>query len=388
MYRSRPRAWSVYLFVTALLSAGMVVNDTALADRKPCDPDDDTGKRIKCKLENMADSFDALVDVVANDDTALFTETQKKQLDSLKARGRGEAERINPAEYKGQAKKDNREVECVIRERIGDVRAEDDANGNGVCDEGEFCIGNEDGVCQEEEFVVESPYKGGCAELLNDGVGDDDGICDPKGESGQFRETCLEDCGKDATLGEDKEINVDGEKAQEVEQAIVDMTDTLDETTEGLAELIAVRQNVAAPVLFCDRNAPPCEYLDCLIALGRSSSGEYITNLATAAASAGVLLETCRDVGNQTIPIPFVGGSFDSAIACLPIGLAANGVLLTATAVELRDDLETAERVDAIGGCAQSTGGEIGEARALAQEIIDLLRMPPGRRLGYPQVVE
>ena len=350
--------------------------------------DEDTGKRLKCNMEKASESFGALVDTATQDDMEFFSENQKKQLVNLKERAKNETVRVNALDYKRYGKKDDRDVECVIRERIGDVRAEDDANGNGVCDEGEFCIGNEDGVCQEEEFVLENPYKGGCAELLDDGVGDDDGICDPKGQSGQFRETCLEDCGKDATLGEDKEINVDGEKAQEVEQAIVDMTDTLDETTEGLAELIAVRQNVAAPVLFCDRNAPPCEYLDCLIALGRSSSGEYITNLATAAASAGVLLETCRDVGNQTIPIPFVGGSFDSAIACLPIGLAANGVLLTATAVELRDDLETAERVDAIGGCAQSTGGEIGEARALAQEIIDLLRMPPGRRLGYPQVVE
>jgi hypothetical protein len=375
------------------LAVALVAPGESHAERKACSPNEDpaysdTGERIKCKMENMTESFDALVTTATDDDTGLFTEVQKKQLGNLKERAKRETDRVNPTEYKQQAKKSARDVECVIRELIGDVTMENDLNNNGICDEDEVCLGNEDGVCQENEFVFDSPYKGGCAELLDDGVGDEDGICDPTGKSGKFREVCLKDCRHDTVLAEGDEKNVDKGKADDVEQAMEDMTEVMDEANDGLEQLIMVRRSTLQAEQSCSQSAPPCEYLACLGLRGRSSSGQYITDLATAAASANALLETCRDVGNQTVPIPLVGGCFDGLIACLPIGIAANGVLLAATAVELRDDIETAERVDAIAGCTQSLGGEVQEVKALVQEIVKLLQMPPGQRPGFPVILK
>lgn len=376
-----------HLAVLVVFLVGLACPGVSHAERKECAPNDpeytDTGKRIKCKLGNMSDSFDVLATMAVGDDTGLFSEAQKKQLGNMKERAKRDTERVDQAEYKHQTRKSSRDVECVIRERIGDVTDAEDLNGNEICDEDEICLGDEDGICQEDEFVFSAPYKGGCAELLDDGVGDDDGICDPQGASGKFREACLEDCGQDATLAEDDEKNVERAKADEVELAIEDMTEAIDDASGGLERLIMARQSTLLAEETCSSTSP-CEFLSCLDVQGRSSTGEYITDLATAAAAANALLETCRDLGNQTIPIPVVGGSFDAAIACLPIGLAANGVLLTATVIELRDDIETAERVDAIGACAQSTGEQIQEIKVLAQEVIDLLKLPPGQRPGYP----
>jgi hypothetical protein len=91
-----------------------------------------------------------------------------------------------------------------------------------------------------------------------------------------------------------------------------------------------------------------------------------------------------RDLSTiRAIPIPFTGGSIDIRIACIPLGLAANGVGIIAAMVEVLDDSETGERLDATAACAQEMGGEIQEVRALVEHATELLLTPQGRRPGF-----
>jgi hypothetical protein len=335
--------------------------------------DEDTGKRLKCNMEKASESFGALVDTATQDDMEFFSENQKKQLVNLKERAKNETVRVNALDYKRYGKKDDRDVECVIRERIGDVRAEDDANGNGVCDEGEFCIGNEDGVCQEEEFVLENPYKGGCAELLDDGVGDDDGICDPKGQSGQFRETCLEDCGQDVILAENVEKNIDVDRAAAVEQSLQDLTAVIDEANADLGAMIAARRawrsskatRLAEPVT-------PCEELEMLLQEGRRVDALGLAFAQSTASVAKVTEDACKDT------LQFDAITTASA-ACLPSTLIGEGLNVLAVRLEAIDDADTGDRVDAIGRCLQVSGGEVQELKAMLLSIKTLLLSPQGR---------
>ena len=390
---------STWAAIVAALVLSLALPSISLADRKVCSDSDpeysDTGKRMKCKMENLNDAFDGVVTTALSDDTGAFSEAQKKQLENLNARAKSETGRTSATDFKQMGKKHARDTACSIQEILGDVTVAQDESGdatrpgfgNGVCDpdEGEVCIGDEDGICQVAEYVQPRPYNGGCAEVVGDGIGNDDGVCDPKGGSGRFREVCIEVCDPDLVLVEGDETNVDRGKADDMEQALDDVTDVLDDANSGLEGFIATQRLAAEVQLFCDNNAlTPCEYLACLGDQERSASSQYIRDLTIGAAAAQLVAETCRDAGDQSTPVVFVGGSIDWRIVCLPLGLAANGVSLAATIVELRDDLETAERLDATAACAQQAGGDVVEVKAMLERAVELLQLPPGQRPSFP----
>lgn len=175
-------------------------------------PPGDTGERIKNKTEQMNASFSALVDTIAADDSDTFSPAQKKHLQGLRDQAKNETTRTPPQEFKHQSR--NRRVDCVIRERLGDV------------DDKGKTIGNEDGLCDKSEMDA-----GGCAEVIGDGIGDDDGICESKGK---FDEACVEDCDVDLTMAKGKEDNVHQGKRADLEQSLNDMTGVLDETNSRL----------------------------------------------------------------------------------------------------------------------------------------------------------
>jgi hypothetical protein len=66
-------------------------------------------------------------------------------------------------------------------------------------------------------------------------------------------------------------------------------------------------------------------------------------------------------------------------------GLVASGLNIAAVTLEVTDDSQTSERVDAIGACMQETSGQIQVIKANLQSIISLLQMPPGKRPGYQE---
>jgi hypothetical protein len=343
---------------------------------RDCDGETDTGSRMKCKMQNLSGAFGGFVATVAGDDTGTFSDKQKKQFEDMRDQVRNEAERTPPEDFKQMGKK--RELACRVQEILGDVSEEDDKNGNGECDNNERCIGNEDGTCDQDERS-----KGGCAEALDDGIGDDDGVCETKD---RFEEKCLEVCDTDTLMAEGDETNVDQGRAAEMERALVDATDIVDESSAAVRAFVQARSGAVAGASACDQaTLGPCPYLACLLDEQRSASLETIENLAIASVSLQAVTDLCRDVSDQSIPLPFVGGSLDVYIVCLPLGLAANTVSTIASLVEVVDDSETAERLDATALCAKSLGDEIEAVNELVETTLLLLRQPQGRRPGFPR---
>jgi hypothetical protein len=209
--------------------------DLAAAPRD-CDGETDTGSRMKCKMQNLSGAFGGFVATVAGDDTGTFSDKQKKQFEDMRDQVRNEAERTPPEDFKQMGKK--RELACRVQEILGDVAEEDDKNGNGECDNNERCIGNEDGTCDQDERG-----KGGCAEVLNDGIGDDDGVCETKGK---FDEKCIELCDVDLTLAQGDETNVDRGKAEDVEQSLEDATAVVEDASLEVAAALKARKRAAA----------------------------------------------------------------------------------------------------------------------------------------------
>jgi hypothetical protein len=349
--------------VAALLLLFVLPFDT-LAARKDCAAEIDTGARIKCKMENLNDSFDSFVSTVVSDDTGIFSEAQKKQLQDLKAQVHEEAARTPPEDFKQMGKK--HDVECRPQEILGDVRAEDDLNGNKECDLDEICIGDEDGICDDDEYRA-----GGCAEVLGDGIGDDDGICEAKGH---YREVCVEICDTDVIMAD--ETNVDRDRANDVEQSLEDVMSVVDVANVSVADLIAERRIMAeSPCGPEDLTA--CEYLDCLMQNDRKHLSMLIELAVGGATEAKLFADFCRD-----------GAKWDklanySALCAIP-GIVQSGLQIVATVFEVADDCETSERIDAAAACMVESASQGQAVLANLRTVIDLLQTPPGHRPGYP----
>jgi len=340
----------------------------ALAVRKDCSSEVDTGNRIKCKMENLADSFDNFVNTVENDDTGTFSSKQKKQLKDLRDQAKNEAGRTPSEDFKQMGKK--RKVECYIQEILGDVDPSNDDNANGECDEDEECVGNEDGICDPNER-----NKGGCAEVLNDGIGDDDGICEVKGK---YDEACIEICDIDLIMAEGDEKNVDKGKADNLEQSLEDATDVVNDANLEVAFFIKSRSLMAKAAVDCENNTlTACEYLQCFMINGRTYTANEIEGTVGGAAAAKIIADACRDAAKWDTFTNY------SAVCVIP-GLIQSGLQITALTLEATDDSQTAERLDAIGLCVNETGDQIQEMKASLQNLIELLLSAPGKRTGYP----
>ena len=319
-------------------------------------PAGDTGERIKGKTEQMNDSFSALVDTIAADDSDTFSPAQKKHLQGLRDQAKNETARTPPQEFKHQSR--NRRVDCVIRERLGDV------------DDNRKTIGNEDGLCDKEEMAA-----GGCAEVLDDGIGDDDGICESKGK---FDEACVEDCDVDLTMAAGKEDNVHPGKRADLEQSLDDMTGVLDEANGRLKTHLAASKKVMAMAAACDQSTMgACDYLQCIMADARPNSADVIEGLIGGAAGAKTIADGCRDMANWDL---FTTRSW----ICIVPGLIANGLEAAAVYMETKDDARSSARLDATAACVSESGDQLQTITTSLEGVVNLLRQPPGQRQDYP----
>lgn len=319
-------------------------------------PPGDTGEQLKSKTEQMNDSFSSLVDTIAADDSDTFSPAQKKHLQGLRDQAKNETARTPPQEFKHQSR--NRRVDCVIRERLGDV------------DDNRKTIGNEDGLCDKEEMAA-----GGCAEVLDDGIGDDDGICESKG---RFDEACVEDCDVDLTMATNKEDNVHQGKRADLEQSLDDMTGVLDEANGRLKTHLAASKKVMAMAAACDQSTmSACDYLQCVMADARPNSADVIEGLIGGAAGAKTLADGCRDMANWDL---FTTRSW----ICIVPGLIANGLEAAAVYMETKDDARSSARLDATAACVSESGDQLQTITTSLEGVVNLLRQPPGQRQDYP----
>ena len=319
-------------------------------------PPGDTGEQLKSKTEQMNDSFSSLVDTIAADDSDTFSPAQKKHLQGLRDQAKNETARTPPQEFKHQSR--NRRVDCVIRERLGDV------------DDKGKPLGNEDGLCDGVEMAA-----GGCAEVLDDGIGDDDGICESKGK---FDEACVEDCDVDLTMAAGKEDNVHPGKRADLEQSLDDMTGVLDEANGRLKTHLAASKKVMAMAEACDQSTMgACDYLQCIMADARPNSADVIEGLIGGAAGAKTLADGCRDMANWDL---FTTRSW----ICIVPGLIANGLEAAAVYMETKDDARSSARLDATAACVSESGDQLQTITTSLEGVVNLLRQPPGQRQDYP----
>jgi hypothetical protein len=315
-------------------------------------------------MENMNDSFDEFVTTIENDDTGTFSGKQKKQLQDMRDQVKNEAARTPPEDYKQMGKKKN--LTCYFQEILGDVYPGDDDNGNGECDGTEDCVGNEDGICDKNEQ---------CAEVLDDGIGDDDGVCVDKGK---YKEACIEICDPDLIMAVGNEMNVDKGKADDLEQSLQDVTDVIDESNTKVAAFIYNKRLVVQATAGCDKSTmTACEYLECLMSNERKYTANEIEGTVGGAIGAKLFADTCRD-GMKWDVISNLSS------LCLIPGTIQNGLQIAATTLEVKDDSQTAERLDAIGMCVHETGDKIQQVKTTLEDVIELLLSAPGKREAYP----
>ncbi|MGI6639071.1 MAG: hypothetical protein ACOX4Z_08515 [Desulfobulbus sp.] len=362
-----------------LLAVGLLIGLWAApvpAFGRDCTTEKDTGRKMQCRAENLNEAVDGLVTTVVDDQGGHFSTSQKTQLKNVKARAQNETGRLESEDFKSIAKK--RKEECPVQEILGDPASPAaDLNNNGECDGTEICLGNEDGICNGKEMAL-----GGCAEVLNDGIGDDDGICE---NQGKFHEACVQLCETDAIMTEGSETNVDADRAAEMDRALTSATALVEDADTKVKDFLAVRSGEVVMAAACDPAAmPPCVYLKCLLTENRTSTSDTIEDLAFSAVVLQGIADAFRDLSDTTIPIPFTGGSIDARGAAIPLGLAANAVHTIASLVEVIDDSETAARVDATARCAMDNSDQLTVIDELATTANLLLRTPLGQRDGFP----
>lgn len=315
---------------------------TASAVRRDCSGEADTGARLKCKTENLNDSFDSFTTSISNDNTGTFTTEQKNQIRNIKEHVNKETQRTPSQDFKQMGKK--RDLTCHIQEIVGDD------------------IGDEDGICKGSEP---------CAEVLDDGIGDDDGICVDKGK---YKEACVQNCDPDLIMAEGDETNVDRGRADDMEQALDDVTAVLDESGQAVATVMQARSMQAA----CDQaTMSNCEYLGCLVKNGRTLTSNSIEALVGAAAAARLLADSIKDIMK-----------WDKLFNCAAVAAISEGIAsavnIAAITMEVVDDNQTGERIDLLALCIQENGDKAKQVETSLTEIVELLQLPPGQRPNYP----
>ena len=185
------RSTPIAVLACACLLLILGLPSAALGQAAECDSETDSGQRLKCKHDKLLDEQDALVGKMQPFvDADLITQAEFERLGRAKNRARGAAERADAKHFKKLSKK-NQKICDEYAELLGDGK------------------GNDDGICEPGET---------CEEVLGDGIGNDDGACKLKGAN---REACVQigDC---AGAGDELEDETDEGSQEEWETAYDD----------------------------------------------------------------------------------------------------------------------------------------------------------------------
>jgi hypothetical protein len=192
-------------------------------------PSDQFNDRLDCKTENVNEALYRYIDAAIELDTVgqslgrspIFSESQVQSMMAGRERAQNAKGRAHDAElFRGSVKKQKRvEDDCYIKEIIGDMGGPHGGNDIQPCEAGE-----------------------NCEEVIGDGIGDDDGICEMHGP---HREVCTQVCQQPVQDDEDNyDPNIAADTEQdldEVETVINDATTAIDEATAKMRAAYASR---------------------------------------------------------------------------------------------------------------------------------------------------
>ena len=309
------------------------------------------GEKLKCKFDTMVEEGKKTIDELQKPpyDT-LLPPAQVEGLEQIKEnlnRGKG---RLQPDDFHLLAKK--KETTCQL---VESTEAGASHNDDGVCD----------------------PKNEDCAEVIGDGIGDDDGICWPL--KGKKREVCVQICDEEATLLD--ESNVDDEKAAELEAIYDNLVEHSKEVNGGLPQAAAMILSTQATI---DPN-DPCQ----IDAQGLSRTSAFLRSLARGAA---VGARGGADISERLCDQVAFG--FSCGACCAPGEAIAGALQAASTAIEMIEETINSATIDAALDCVaamkQTAGNNNGmlmqiqsnlaEVQAEQAEIIRLLKTPLGQR--------
>lgn len=227
---------------------------------------------------------------------------------------------------------------------------------------------NDDGVCDLKHED--------CAEVPDDGIGNDDGICKPL--NGKKREVCVQICDEEAVLLD--ESSVDDDTAAELEGIFDNLAQHSKEVSEGLPQ--AAMGLLATPHV---RNlSDPCE----IDAQGLSRTNDTLKALARGAATGAR--------GGADIAERFCDQlvAANCGACCAPGEAVAGALEAASTAIDLIEETINSATIDAALACVKAiktTSGNsnakleliqlhLDAAQAEQAEILRLLTTPLGQR--------
>jgi hypothetical protein len=290
----------------------------------------DSGERLKCKFNNILIQQESTVGMLGDNNSIPASQRQamKNQLDrSKRAQGRSDA-----TDFKQLTKKSK--SECQIAEIIGDG------------------IGDDDGVCKAGNEA--------CVEVSGDGIGDDDGVCRVKGKPSE-REICAQIC--DAEAVNSNPDNFDDDPT--VDSLGRDLEEQLDESATQFEELNnTLASEMAAQDAFRSFVASGDE---CAAIFEARPSFE-------ASVLASQLAVTLRGVAGQAAPVcQFDISGFNGAIACVVTETIAAISEVVANGISLLDEEIDSDTIDATYKCLGDLNASVGEANEELSKVTEML---------------
>ncbi len=329
----------------------------SIAWAQPCDPNNncvncgDQSERLKCKFDRVANKGKRTMELLEGV-PGLLTPAQAHGMTIAKERMDREKVRTKPEDFKLLAKK--KSANCQLLEASG--------NGDGVCD----------------------PNTELCAEVLKDGIGNDDGICSPL--HGTKREVCVQICDEEAVLLDDSAL--DDNAVAELEGMYDTLAGHLEEVNETVPETAALMQTLATVTL-----DDPCVLQTTL------KRNTYDTYKKAKWAAMGS--RAAADVAERFCDQNYGGFwfSFTVGAACVVAEAAVLGLNVWWDTVDVVEAELDAIGLDATIACARQSAREtnntgemiqgvrqtLSDVRSQNQEILGLVKMPPGQRTEYPK---
>ena len=319
--------------------------------------------RVNCRTERVNVELVELVDQARNSD--MFSPTAKMALKNARDHALRARERARQAgSFKGLGRKQN--TNCHLQEADPKLAGHE---------------GNGDGVCTTRGGMKET-----CAEVIGDGVGDDDGICQTN-----RKEVCVEVC--DSPVNDEDDDNFDDATTADVEMAFTDLESALVDTNREMSA--AVKAHAEARLA---SQISPAGDNTCL------QVGPWSTIVTAALVQSKTVSEYAFDLcsalcGNDLAGFNCFAACSGPATAKFILGLLVN-LSNQLEEVARKDGYEiqyscqgaTSNKVDSLNVKAGNTDGKVDELQRKVDalnvridEIKELLNTPQGRRPDFPK---
>lgn len=309
---------SLVPFLSLPLLAMLAPVPPALAAPIPdaCDQQD-SGERLKCRFGNIVSQQQATAGMITF--MPDVPEVQKQGfMKQVQRNGRSHG-RASAEDFKQLTRKSK--STCQIAEVIGDGMGDDDG----------VCTGNED-----------------CVEVAGDQIGDDDGICRPR--NGRNRETCVEICDSEAVNSDPANFDDDpagDSTGRDIEEQLDDITDQYVELNDMLEQDMQLR--AAAGVLADSGDA-------CATVIAARSNTNLFAFLVGLADGTRIGADIAERFCDQSV----LGNN--AAAICSVIEGIAGAARVAATIFQFGDADIDSQTIDASHECLKSLQASVGDS--------------------------